>query len=152
MALGLSRLGRHILTVTHRLLLAGAIAGCHYARPSAPDLTQELVGSDSDALDRDEIPTGVTTMEELLNGRIPGVVLRRSGSRMWVEVRGQSTFTGSPDALIIVDGVEQTTRGLLTMNPADVQRVEVLKGASASLYGVRGGNGVLVVTTRRSSQ
>jgi TonB-dependent SusC/RagA subfamily outer membrane receptor len=62
-----------------------------------------------------------------------------------------STFAGGTDALVVIDGVaQQSPNSLLDVNPADVVRIQVLKDAAAAIYGVRGQNGVLVITTRRS--
>lgn len=93
----------------------------------------------------------VTNMEELPAYRTPGVLIRRSRGYSWVEIRGPGTIRGSTEALIVIDGVENTSRGLLAMNPDDVQRIQVLKGASASIYGIRGANGVLLVAGSWSS-
>lgn len=105
-----------------------------------------------DVLERDELAVRVLTMEELIASRFPGVVIRRSGSQTWLEVRGPGSISAGTEALIIIDGIQSSSRGFLAMNPDDIQRIEVLKAASAAIYGVRAANGVLVVTTRRMEQ
>ncbi|MBQ7576540.1 MAG: TonB-dependent receptor plug domain-containing protein [Bacteroidales bacterium] len=67
-----------------------------------------------------------------------------------VRVRGGSnSVNGSNDPLFIVDGIE---RGISDLNPADVHSVEVIKDASASIYGMRGANGVIIITTEGAYQ
>lgn len=105
--------------------------------------------STADVLEREEMTIKVTSMEELLANRVRGVIVRRSGGDVWIEVRGPTSVTSPTEALVIIDGIQSSSRGLLAMSPDNVQRIEVLKGASAAIYGVRGGNGVLVVTTRQ---
>lgn len=136
--------------------LLTAASGCfHEPRSRPPEPFEPAAGSDvteANILDREEMNLSATDMMELLDGRIPGVYLARHRGELSVLIRGQSSVNGSNEALIVVDGVQNSTRSLLMINPADVQRIEVLKGASAAIYGMRGANGVLVVTTRRPGQ
>lgn len=109
-------------------------------------------GSATEILERDDMTMAAVTMEELIKDRLPNVLIRRSGGRTWVEIRGPGTISSGTEALIIIDGIQNTSRGLLSMNPSDVQRIQVLKDGSAAIYGMRAGNGVLLVTTRREGQ
>jgi len=61
-------------------------------------------------------------------------------------IRGIGSINSSNDPLILVDGSEITD--LSTINPNDVKSVDVLKDASSSIYGVRGANGVILITTK----
>ena len=61
-------------------------------------------------------------------------------------IRGVGSINSSNDPLILVDGSEITD--LSTINPNDVKSVNVLKDASSSIYGVRGANGVILITTK----
>lgn len=87
-----------------------------------------------------------------LAGAIPGVIaVQRSGdpwhnnAEFWI--RGISTFAGNKYPLVLVDGVE---RSLNDMDPEEIESFSVLKDASASaVYGVRGANGVIMITTKR---
>lgn len=108
--------------------------------------------SRAEVLERDEMSPGAASMAELIEARIPNVIIRRGGGGAWVEIRGQGSINSASEALIIVDGIQLTSSGFLSMNPDDVQRIQVLRDGSAAIYGVRGGNGVLVVTTRRQGQ
>lgn len=136
-----------LLAVTAILIVVSA---CGPRAPSPPPASLAGPGrSPTEVLERDEMTLPAITMEELIKHRLPNVLIRRAGSRAWVEIRGQGSITAGTEALIIIDGVQNTSRGLLTMNPDDVERIQVLKDGSAAIYGMRAANGVLVVTTRR---
>jgi TonB-dependent SusC/RagA subfamily outer membrane receptor len=97
-----------------------------------------------------------TRVEELLRGRLAGVrVVRTATGDFAVRVRGTNSIVGGGDPLYVVDGVPlSTAQGLLSalngIPPSDVARIDVLKDAgSTAIYGSRGGNGVVVITTRR---
>lgn len=92
--------------------------------------------------------------EELMDGRFPGVqVVRLAGGGIAVRVRGATSIMGSNEPLYVLDGMtlEPGPGGaLLGINPADIARIEVLKDiGSTSMYGVRGANGVVLITTRK---
>lgn len=100
-----------------------------------------------------ELQFGSTrTLSNNLAGKLSGVIgIQRSGepgyddSNFWI--RGISTFSGSNNPLILVDGVE---RDLDNVDVAEIESFSILKDASASaMYGVRGANGVIVITTKR---
>ena len=100
-----------------------------------------------------ELQFGTTrTISNNLAGKLSGVIgIQRSGepgyddSNFWI--RGISTFSGSNKPLILIDGVE---RDLDNVDVAEIESFSVLKDASASaMYGVRGANGVIVITTKR---
>jgi TonB-dependent SusC/RagA subfamily outer membrane receptor len=82
---------------------------------------------------------------EMIKGRIPGVMVTGNN----VLIRGPSTFLGSNEPLFLVDNVPVDLTVIETMNPMDVERIEVLKGPSAAIYGVRGANGVIAIFTKR---
>lgn len=106
---------------------------------------------DPNVVHGEEIDDGVSSIEDVIRGKVPGVDIYRSGGELVVRIRGQSSFASSNNALVVIDGVpQQSANALLEINPTDVARVEVLKDAAASIYGMRGQNGVLVVTTKRS--
>jgi TonB-dependent SusC/RagA subfamily outer membrane receptor len=84
-----------------------------------------------------------TGMEELFEGRFTGVHLARRGGDITLRIRGN----GEP--LLVLDGVPASSVSLLWgLNPADIEQIEILKDAQTSYYGLRGANGVVVVTTR----
>ena len=100
----------------------------------------------------------VNKIEDLLSGRIAGVVVSRGadGSPS-LRIHGVGTFRNS-QPLLVVDGVAWPTdvpmRSLLMgINPGDVVRIDVLKDASSSaIYGSRAGNGVVLITLRHSGR
>ncbi|TDQ11543.1 SusC/RagA family TonB-linked outer membrane protein [Pedobacter metabolipauper] len=108
---------------------------------------------------------GVVTAKELLNapvtnalqglkGKVAGVnIFLNSGSPTGsprVLIRGLGTINSSSDALYVVDGV--VMENIQVLNPNDIERIEVLKDASSTaIYGARGANGVILITTKRGS-
>ncbi len=90
----------------------------------------------------DEVRT-YRDMYEYLEGRVAGVMVT-TGKR--IIIRGVNTVNGSSDPLIIVDGAE--CQDLSTINPNDVKSVDILKDSAAAIYGVRGANGVIVITMK----
>ncbi|MDO9037726.1 MAG: SusC/RagA family TonB-linked outer membrane protein, partial [Lutibacter sp.] len=90
-------------------------------------------------------------VEEALQGRTSGVAVIQNGSpgsKPTVLIRGIPSFTGT-DPVVIIDGIPQTLSDLSAINSADIESLNVLKDASATaIYGVKGGNGVIVVTTK----
>lgn len=88
-----------------------------------------------------------------LVGRMPGLLtVQRSGQpgadQATLRIRGSGTFTGSNDPLIMVDGIE--TENYNNIDPNEIENIAILKDASATaVYGVRGANGVLIITTKR---
>jgi TonB-dependent starch-binding outer membrane protein SusC len=97
----------------------------------------------------------VGRVEELFEGRVSGVqVIRQSNGHIALRIRGITSITGSNEPLIVIDGMpvqgHYAGAALMGINPRDVERIDVLKdAASTSFYGMRGANGVIVITTRR---
>ena len=85
---------------------------------------------------------------EYLMGKVPGLLVQKVGGTYKFVIRSTATIYGDTDPLFVVDGVR--TDDISYLNPNDVDHVEVLKdAASASIYGTEGGNGVILITTRR---
>ena len=86
-----------------------------------------------------------------LQGKVPGMTITSNGSPVGagtVRIRGIGSFNSSQDPLFIIDGVPTTTN-LNTLNMNDIESMQVLKdAASASIYGSRAANGVIIITTR----
>ena len=110
-----------------------------------------VLGAQS-SLKMDLVKAPVANMSSILAGRVSGVVaVQRTGvpgqddSDIWI--RGISTLTNRNEGpLILVDGIERSFNNL---DPEDIQSVTVLKdAASTAVYGVRGGNGVIIITTK----
>lgn len=96
-----------------------------------------------------DVPEGSAT--RALQGRIPGVFITSDGSPeggTTVRIRGVGTLNNN-DPLYVIDGIP-TTRGLEEINQDDIESLQVLKdAASASIYGSRAANGVIIVTTKK---
>ena len=64
-------------------------------------------------------------------------------------IRGPGSLQGSSAALIVIDGIDVNKSQLSSLSPYDVKSIDILKGSSASIYGSRGANGVVLITTKR---
>ena len=113
-----------------------------------------VVGAVS-TINMEELRTPGTSLVNMIGGRMPGVItMQVSGepgqnlSNFWV--RGVSTFGAGASALVLIDGIEGS---LNDIDVDDVESISVLKDAAATaVYGVRGANGVVLVTTKRGSK
>ena len=97
---------------------------------------------------------GGKSIESLFQGRFPGVtVTRTDNGGLQIRIRGgNNTLMGSDEPLYVVDDtpLPAGTGGILFLNPYDIERIEVLKNPDdTAIYGIRGGNGVIRITTRR---
>lgn len=123
-----------------------------YGSVKKSDLTGSVASIETDALS--EIPAN--SVDGLLQGRAAGLQVVNSsqdpGASSTVRIRGGSSLRGSNAPLVVVDGFPLGEAGdLKQINPADIVNIEVLKDASASaIYGSRGANGVIMITTRRA--
>lgn len=93
------------------------------------------------------------SVEEMLTGRFPGVTVdRTTGGGLRIRIRGgNSSFYSGEEPLFIIDEIPlpQGSGGILFLNPYDIAKIEVLKNpADVAIYGVRGANGVIKVTTK----
>ena len=111
---------------------------------------------------------GAPSVTSALTGKVAGVQINTFGGSVGassrISVRGNSSLSGDQQPLIVVDGVpvsndtqrtgDNTYRGvdfgsgLNDINPEDIESISVLKGGSAALYGMRAGNGVILITTK----
>lgn len=94
---------------------------------------------------------------QAIAGRAPGVHIRQSsgapGPSMSVRVRGGNSIQGNNEPLYVVDGFPIAGSDPSIVNPADIQSVEILKDASATaIYGSRGANGVVIITTKKGKE
>ncbi|WP_158644043.1 SusC/RagA family TonB-linked outer membrane protein [Pseudobacter ginsenosidimutans] len=134
---------------------------------------RDMVGSSATVKAKDIFNPASTTIDEMLQGQIAGVMVTNSGSRAGntptVEIRGTSTFLGNKSPLWVVDGIIQPDplklegnaslmselRNIIGnqvswLNPLDIESITVLKDASATaIYGSKASNGVIVITTRK---
>lgn len=124
-------------------------SGVGYGSQSKRDMTTSTQSVSGDDAQRNS-PTSVGDMIE---GRFPGVEVRRlSGGGVSIRIRGQRTFRGSDEPLYVIDGIPKNADGgaLADLDPRDIKSIEVLKdAASKSVYGSRGANGVILITTKK---
>lgn len=137
------------------VLLATLSSACHGPLPN-PDPSVPKSASAPERSTTDSVigDAPVARAEELLEGRFPGVVLSRlPNGGLSVRIRGTNSVLGSNEPLYVVDGmaIEPGPGGaLLGINPGDIEKITVLKDVgSTAFYGVRGANGVVVITTKR---
>lgn len=102
-----------------------------------------------------EIPAART--EQLISGRIAGVQVQNTngaaGAEPRIQIRGVNTITAGQKPLLVVDGYPIPGGDLNSINMADIESIEVLKDASsAGIYGSRGGNGVIIITTKKGTE
>lgn len=120
-----------------------------YGTPKKSHLTgavAKIDGSDVAAIQ-------ATRVDEALGGKLAGVLIQNQdgapGADPKIQIRAASSISGDSEPLIVVDGFP-ISGNLATVNPNDIQSLEVLKdAASAAIYGSRGANGVILVTTKR---
>ena len=109
---------------------------------------KNLTTSVSQVKVRQEEVSSYANIGEYLSGRVPGLIVQKVGSTYKYSVRGINSINSSTDPLFVVDGA--VVMDIDSINPRDIKSVEVLKDASASIYGTRGACGVILITTRRS--
>lgn len=137
---------------------AASVLGCAQsateepARAPAPEEQESASEAGSDLETVQKRPQ--ESVANLLQGRFAGVnVYQNPDGSITVRIRGASSFYASSDPLFVVDGtpVQPGPRGALWgINPHDIQSIKVLKHPpETTLYGVRGANGVVLITTKR---
>ncbi len=118
-----------------------------YGTQKKGSITGSVVGVNGDNM----LKTKSENPQNMLTGRVPGV-------RVWQKSAEPGTYNNSLDIrglgepLVIIDGVPRSSEDFQRLNPTDIENVSVLKDASAAIYGVRGGNGVILVTTKKGSE
>jgi TonB-linked SusC/RagA family outer membrane protein len=121
-----------------------------YGQVKKRDLTGAVVSVKSDEIKK--VPSG--NVLESLQGKLPGADITRSSgsasSGVNIVIRGNRSLIASNSPLIIVDGIQYNS--FQDINPNDIQSLDVLKDASSTaIYGSRGANGVILITTKRGS-
>lgn len=120
-----------------------------YGTQRKADVTGSLVSMGSDAIS--EVP--VANLQQALQGRMAGVDVQKigtaPGATARIRIRGERSVLGSNDPLIVLDGIP-FEGNLNDINPDEIASINVLKDASATaIYGSRGANGVILITTKR---
>ncbi len=122
-----------------------------YGTRKKSDLTGSIVSINSDKLTK----TPVTNTLEALQGRVAGLDITRgsgqAGAGVNITIRGNRSLIANNEPLILVDGVQYGS--YIDINPNDIKSIEVLKDASSTaIYGSRGANGVIIITTKGGSK
>lgn len=156
------------LTILFGGALVAVLAGCGgstpppRAGPSADDVAvgygtqerQDMTGSIASLSAKDLDHLRVGRVEELLMDRVPGLqVSRMANGDLSIRIRGTRSFLGNNDPLVVVDGTPLGGNAGSTLNmlsPQSIARIDVLKdGSATAVYGSRGANGVILITTKR---
>jgi TonB-linked SusC/RagA family outer membrane protein len=145
-----------------------AVVSVGYGTQSQRDVTGSVSAVTLDALEK----APVATIDQVLQGTSPGVQVTTSssepGGAMSIRIRGTASITGNSEPLYVIDGFpiendmedvaagnggrNQTTppNPLVTLNPNDIESISILKDASSTaIYGARGANGVVIITTKQ---
>jgi len=122
-----------------------------YGTKKKSDLTGSIASLNAEDIVKSRAPSA----QEALQGRMPGVDVKRSsgkpGADMNIEIRGVNSIYGNTQPLYVVDGIP--VANINDINPADIERMDVLKDASSTaIFGSRGANGVVIVTTKRGTR
>ncbi len=115
----------------------------------------DLTGAVTTVNMEDLANTAAASVDEALQGRLAGVEIMTTdgepGSTASIRVRGSRSITANNDPLIVVDGVMDAVANFADIDPAEIKNVTVLKDASSTaIYGSRGANGVILVTTHEA--
>lgn len=131
-----------------------------YGQMRRSDLTGSVVSVTSDAINK----SVTTSIDQVLQGRAAGVQVQQNsgmpGSSSSIRIRGINSLNESNEPIFVIDGVvidgstgSGTDNALSSINPADIVSMDILKDASATaIYGSRGANGVIIITTKRGSK
>ena len=140
---------RIVLEENNEMLDEVVVTG--YSTQRKADLTGSVAVVRTDELKTTADPDPMRALQ----GKVPGMTITANGSPSGVgtvRIRGIGSFNSSQDPLYIVDGVP-TTRALNSLNTNDIESMQVLKdAASASIYGSRASNGVVIITTKQGKK
>jgi TonB-linked SusC/RagA family outer membrane protein len=117
---------------------------------------KDLTGAIQSVKNTDLVKAMNSNVTESLNGRVAGVLVTKSSNRpgadMSVEIRGINSINSSNEPLYVIDGIPSYS-GLKFLNSADIESIDILKDASScAIYGSRGANGVVIVTTKGANK
>lgn len=146
--------GRSVINVTMQAdaLMLDEVVAVGYATMKRKDLTGSVASVGSEELSK--VP--VSDITQALSGRMAGVRVTQSegspNAGISIRVRGGISITQSNEPLYIIDGFPSED-GLSSVDPAEIETIDILKDASSTaIYGARGANGVVVVTTKSGSK
>lgn len=116
----------------------------------------DLTGSVANVKMGDVRSSAVVGIDQALQGRVAGAEIMSTtgdpGAGTSIRIRGTRSISASNEPLIVLDGVVDAVTDLNEINPADIESISILKDASATaIYGARGSNGVILITTKEAS-
>ena len=132
---------------------AAEVVSIGYGSVARRDLTGSVAKVDMDEIRR----APVVNFDQAIQGRVAGVVVTTAdgslGEDASITIRGNNSLTQSSEPLFIIDGFPSESSLATSINPADIESIDVLKDASATaIYGARGANGVVVITTKSGQE
>jgi TonB-dependent starch-binding outer membrane protein SusC len=148
------------ITLNNKSRMLNDIVAVGYGSKKAKDLT----GSITSIKAKDFQQGAITTPEQLIVGKAPGIQITSNGgapgSGSRIRIRGGASLSGNNDPLIVIDGMPidnfkmgGSANPLNMINPNDIESIDVLKDAAATaIYGLRGTNGVILITTKRGAR
>ncbi|HYD51911.1 MAG TPA: TonB-dependent receptor plug domain-containing protein, partial [Gemmatimonadaceae bacterium] len=149
-------------------VMLSQVVSVGYGTQNRRDVAGSITSVSTEALER----APIASVDQVLQGTSPGVQVTTAssepGGALSVRIRGTSSLTGNSEPLYVVDGfpIENDLEGssvgnggrsrttptnpLVTLNPSDIESISILKDASATaIYGARGANGVVIITTKQ---
>lgn len=147
-----------ILKEDSKLLDEVVVVG--YGQMRRSDVTGSVVSVTSDAINK----SVTTSIDQVLQGRAAGVQVQQNtgmpGGSSSIRIRGINSLNASNEPIFVIDGVvidgstgSGTDNAIASINPADIVSMDILKDASATaIYGSRGANGVIIITTKRGEK
>lgn len=138
------KLKKDTKAVSVNLVLKPGEKGKAYAIGYGHVLDEEKLNAVSQLNSNDMDFSQYRTMQEAIQGRIPGVQFQGGG----IIIRGNASTSGPTYALILIDGVTSEVSALNRINPSDVKSINVIKDGSSAIYGAKGANGVVMIETK----
>jgi TonB-dependent starch-binding outer membrane protein SusC len=122
-----------------------------YGTKKKRDLTGSVNSLDNSEITRTKAPNTQAALQGMLTGVDVKKSSGRPGADMTIEIRGANSIGGNTQPLYVLDGVQVSN--INDVNPADIERIDILKDASSTaIYGSLGSNGVVIVTTKKGSK
>lgn len=146
--------GRKVINITLEpsSVMLNEVVAIGYGSTRRKDLTGAISSVSADKINK--VP--VTNVTQALAGKVAGMVVTQSDgspdANVAIRIRGGLSITQDNEPLYIIDGFPSED-GFMGLDPSDIESIEVLKDASATaIYGARGGNGVVLVTTKKGKE
>ena len=148
------------VTMTQDTQLLDEVVVVGYGQMRRSDLTGSVVSVSANAIAQ----SVATSLDQVLQGRAAGVQVAQNsgipGGSSSIRIRGINSLNASNEPIFVIDGVvidgatgSNTSNALSSINPSDIVSMDVLKDASATaIYGSRGANGVIIITTKRGEK